>query len=353
MAPQPELPLLDIKNWKDSPQRFVKDLRTACRETGCFVLRHNIPLDLVERQLKETRKFFQEHSLQQKSEISYQHSRAFRGYMPFGVENTAGKVDIREQIEYAADYPKEILQDWPAYCRLKSQNPWPRFQPSLQETTEAYAAQAVLIADQIRRALCEALSLPPSRLDDMFNQPHWVVKLISYPASAEENESQQGVGAHTDTNFLTLVLQDVPGLQVFQNDEWVDVPDIGPGSWVCNLGEQAEILSSGFLRATPHRVVSTSRKPRTSIALFYNPCLEATVEPLVDFENPLKAWKRPQSQDSLLTVVGENTLKSLARSHPTVFSKHYADCELTPEGRVIPSIECNKRKGAETTGSSL
>ena len=36
--------------------------------------------------------------------ISYEHSPAFRGYMPLGVENTEGKTDRRDQIEYAAEY---------------------------------------------------------------------------------------------------------------------------------------------------------------------------------------------------------------------------------------------------------
>ena len=87
--------------------------------------------------------------------------------------------------------------------------------------------------------------------------PHWVIKLISYPPAeapatpttirtkpSNENEEdddvsitlsrsssqklqhlqQQGVGAHTDTNFLTLLLQDeVGGLQAFSQGEWIDV----------------------------------------------------------------------------------------------------------------------------------
>lgn len=328
-----EIPVLDIGLYETNPSQFVELLGTACRETGCFVLQHNLPLPIIERQLSETRKFFQEHSLAQKNEISYEESPAFRGYMPHGVENTAGKVDAREQIEYAADYPLQT-EKWPAYCRLKSQNPWPSFQPSLQDATETYLQEAVRIADQIRQALCETLGLAPNRLDDMFSKPHWVVKLISYPGANSSSPTQQGVGAHTDTNFLTLVLQDVPGLQVYQNERWVDVPNIGLRAWVCNLGEQAEILSSGYLRATPHRVVTPETR-RTSVALFYNPHLDAIIAP-ISRNRPLPSvWKRPQSQDSLLEVVGENTLKSLARSHPAVFSKHYADCELAKDGRVV------------------
>ena len=63
--------------------------------------------------------------------ISYEKSPAFRGYMPLGVENTEGKIDGRDQIEYAAEYANVDQTTAQFYHRLKSTNPWP---DSIQST---------------------------------------------------------------------------------------------------------------------------------------------------------------------------------------------------------------------------
>ena len=89
-----------------------------------------------------------------------------------------------------------------------------------------------------------------------------------------------GVGAHTDSGWLTMLLQDDSGgLQAFTRGEWTDVPPLGLECVVVNLGEVAEMLSGGYLLATPHRVL-LPRARRLSVPYFYNPALEASVGPL-------------------------------------------------------------------------
>jgi isopenicillin N synthase-like dioxygenase len=183
--------------------------------------------------------------------------------------------------------------------------------------------------------------------------PHWVIKLISYPPSSstqDDDSHHQGVGAHTDTNFLTLVLQDtVGGLQAFSQGEWVNVPTSDDGSnLVCNLGEQAEIWSRGYFLATPHRVLpNTSAQTRISVPLFYNPVLSATIEPLEESSSLQNVqWDRPRvtnddrhwrrDNNAMLPTVGDNTFKSLARSHPEVFQRHHPDLMLLDDGRILP-----------------
>jgi Isopenicillin N synthase and related dioxygenases len=114
------------------------------------------------------------------------------------------------------------------------------------------------------------LSLPPDAFDALYGtHPNEHVKLIRYPGQASD-ASQQGVGAHKDSGFLTFLLQDEqPGLQVeVTPGHWVDaLPK--PGAFVVNIGELLEIATNGYLRATVHRVVSPpARKERVSIAFF-------------------------------------------------------------------------------------
>ena len=380
-----KLPILDIAKYYTNRRSFIEELRYACHKVGFFLIKHNfVDSTLTQQMLNETKQFF-ERPTNEKVEISYEHSPSFRGYMKVGVENTNGKLDYREQIEYAVEYPNiatttttttnSSSPSWPVYERLKCKsNPWPNtYQPTLQPTTLKFAKEVCNIADIIRDSLCLALNLHPNLLKDTIFQssttttqdvvdeiPHWVVKLISYPAAAKEETTttdgnqQQGVGAHTDTNFLTMVAQDdIGGLQAFSEGEWIDVPTTDNTQLlVCNLGEQAEIWSRGYFLATPHRVLrnTSSTKHRISIPLFYNPVLSATIQPLdesclenIEWLRPndyysTKHWRR--KNNTMLSSVGENTFKSLARSHPTVFQKHHPDLILNEDG----SVELRRRK---------
>jgi isopenicillin N synthase-like dioxygenase len=223
-----KLPLLDIQVYYTNPSAFVEQLRAACHNVGFFLLQHDIPLNIVERQMDETRNFFRR-PLNEKLQISYQDSPSFRGYMKIGLENTEGGVDFREQIEYAVEYGDgEFTKKnaWPPYERLKAGcNPWPSFQTTLKTATEDYTPLVCRIADSIGQALCLALGVEKDALDPLFgkvkavhdndqdkvsivdnHQPHWVLKLISYPPIKDDDNNPStsksfGVGGHTDSNF--------------------------------------------------------------------------------------------------------------------------------------------------------
>lgn len=363
------LPLLDIRWFYSNQAYFVEALRSACHNVGFFVLKHDLPPTLIQEQLDVATAFFAL-PLDEKLRISYENSPSFRGYMKLGVENTAGQTDHREQLEYAVEYDPPYPSD-PPYMRLRGKNPWPN--DSMERVCKEYAREVCRIADCIRISLGLALQVDSNdALAAQFTKPdeppHWVIKLISYPPAATRTMTSdtirnQGVGAHTDTNFLTLVLQHHDGagggLQVFSNGEWVDIGGSTNDVLICNLGEQTEVWSRGYFLATPHRVLLTPSTQRISIPLFYNPPLSTQIQPVDYGDNynddnnyassvPAPKWERPMldQQDHwrssknhnnvMLTSVGENTFKSLARSHPKVFAKHHGDLTLLSDGRIVP-----------------
>lgn len=285
--------------------------------------------------------------------ISYENSPAFRGYMPLGVENTEGKIDGREQIEYAAEYcgHEQQIKDTKIYHRLKSPNPWPdEVQPSLRPAIMEYVRGVLDVAEQLRESMCLALNINPQETDHLFgpcdgkDPSFWSMKLVSYPPvlNGASDESLQGVGAHTDSNFLTLIRQDTysSGLQV-QNvqGEWIDVPPTSADILICNIGELSEIWSGGYFLATPHRVLrnSSNKRSRTSLPIFYNPKLDVVMESIdtdrLTWErSEQKQWRRKNNK--LLGSVGENSFKSLARSHPNVFERHHGDLRILQNGQI-------------------
>jgi len=293
--------------------------------------------------------------MEEKMSISYENSPAFRGYMPIGVENTEGKVDRRDQIEYAAEYntTKQQLKngDDHFYNRLRATNQWPdEIQPTLKTSIMDYTSGVLHVADRIRDAMCIALDVDPSEVSQLFgdkDEPSfWSGKLVSYPpvsSSIDSDTNSQGVGAHTDSNFLTLICQDShsTGLQVqnVQSGGWIDVPKTDPDILICNIGELAELWSARYFLATPHRVLrhSSATHSRTSLPIFYNPKMDANVQPINTEKLP---WERQQTNqwkrqnNAFMKSVGDNSFKSLARSHPKVFIKHHQDLILD-DGKII------------------
>ena len=88
-----------------------------------------------------------------------------------------------------------------------------------------------------------------------------------------------GRGAHTDYGNLTLLAtDDVGGLEVrTRAGQWIEAPVI-PGAFIVNIGDCLMRWTNDVYVSTPHRVVNRSAKERYSIAFFYDPNPDATVE---------------------------------------------------------------------------
>jgi isopenicillin N synthase-like dioxygenase len=189
------------------------------------------------------------------------------------------------------------------------------------------AAQTVLI--RLLQAFAVALGQRESALETLYaDEPHHILKLIRYPGR-ESGAGTQGVGAHKDSELLTLLLQDGQGgLQVKPSTGgWVDVPPRA-GAYVVNIGELLELATDGYLKATLHRALSPAAgAERFSIAYFFGARLDATVTSLRLPPNLAHEARGPDrdSRNPLYRQVGQNYLKGRLRSHPDVAQRHYAD----------------------------
>ena len=327
------LPTLDLGRFDGHASErssFLEDLRKAARSAGFFYLvGHGIEDALIQDVLKVSRCFF---ALPAKDKLSIEmvNSPHFRGYNRAGYEHTRGKPDWREQVDIGPERPALPLElDAPPWDRLQGPNQWPVALPEFKPTLLAYQDEMTALAVKVLRAFAAALEQPEDIFAPIYTPaPNPLIKIIRYPGRAS-GESDQGVGAHKDSGFVTLLLQEKrAGLQVQADDgDWIDAPPV-PGSLVVNIGEILEMASNGYLRANVHRVVSPPHgSDRLSVALFLGARHDATV-PLLSLPPHLTAEARGVTQDPdnpLFREVGRNYLKSRLRSHPDVARRHYAD----------------------------
>ncbi|MCX5373061.1 isopenicillin N synthase family oxygenase [Streptomyces sp. NBC_00103] len=326
-----QLPIIDLSAADRGPQARAllhAQLHSAAHDVGFFQLvGHGVGERETGELLSAMRDFFALPEAERLA-IDNVNSPHFRGYTRTGDERTGGRQDWRDQLDIGAERPARTPgADEPAYWWLEGPNQWPAGLPALRTAALAWIARLSAVAEKLLHELLASIGAPVDFYDQAFGErahPH--LKLVRYPGSAGDGAGQ-GVGAHKDYGFLTLLLQDrVGGLQVQRADGlFHDVPPL-PGAFVVNLGELLEVATDGYLVATNHRVVSPpSAVERFSVPFFYNPRLDARVEPLPFPHASAAPGVTDDPANPLFAEYGFNELKGKLRAHPLVAERHHAE----------------------------
>ncbi|WP_329584411.1 isopenicillin N synthase family oxygenase [Kitasatospora sp. NBC_01250] len=328
-TPATALPVIDLSAASGTPEQRAAlhaDLLHAATEVGFFHLIGHGVTEQETTELTDAMHAFFALPEAQRLAISNLNSPHFRGYTRIGDERTGGRSDWRDQLDIGNELPVHRPGPGePDYWWLEGPNQWPEGLPALRTATLGWIHRLSGVARLLLHELLTAMGAKAEFYDPAFaDRPHLRLKLVRYPGSAPDGTGQ-GVGAHKDYGFLTLLLTDgVAGLQVEMPDgEFLDVPPM-PGAFVVNLGELLEVATDGFLKATNHRVVSPpGGRERYSVPFFYNPRLDAHIEPL-DFPHAHHAPGASADPDNpLYAEFGRNELKGYLRAHPEVARRHH------------------------------
>ncbi|KAI1826437.1 2OG-Fe(II) oxygenase superfamily protein [Xylaria intraflava] len=266
------IPTIDL-SLADDPgalPQLLKDLRHALVDIGfLYVLNHKVPSSVVSDLVSALPELF--HLGEEvKSTVALENSPHFLGYSGVGSENTGGKVDLREQFEFATELTATWHEGLPLYERLRGPNQWPDNNPELRRVVEKYISELTQLGERFLDLVAQALSLPSGTFQTFLSDQHRL-KLVHYPES-HSGLSDQGVGPHKDSSgWWTFLLQasppEVKGLQVLNKaGTWVDVPVV-PGTFVVNIGQAFEVITGGVCKATTHRVLS-GQSERFSVPFF-------------------------------------------------------------------------------------
>ena len=259
------IPVIDIAKL-DHPETLAA-IDAACRDWGFFqIVNHGVPQSIIDDVVREMHAFFAL-PIDTKREIS----RTERN--PWGFYDRELTKNVRDL--------KQIFDFGPADgADIKPQ--WPRNMPGFRNAVHNYYRHNQRLAHRILAAISTNLGMSPGFLGRGFGPDHTsFLRLNYYPVTgASRSDGQLGVGQHTDSGALTILLQDdQPGLEVFRHNEW-HLVEPRRDALVVNIGDIVQVWSNDNYFAALHRVVASSDKARFSIPFFLSPGYRTNYAPV-------------------------------------------------------------------------
>jgi isopenicillin N synthase-like dioxygenase len=168
------------------------------------------------------------------------------------------------------------------------QSAWPEQEPCTgwRDAVEGYYAVAKETGFRVMLSAARWAGLDDTELAGEYVEGNSTLRLLDYPTRPDGvrtlSDTDDGVriaaGAHTDVSGASLLWQRDGGLQAQGPDgEWHDVPRV-PNTISVHLGTVLERMTSGQVRATPHRVLDLGVH-RQSVGFFVEPNLGARLTP--------------------------------------------------------------------------
>jgi isopenicillin N synthase-like dioxygenase len=187
------------------------------------------------------------------------------------------------------------------------------------------------VGQQLLSGIATGLGLPAGYFRTHYTaDPTVLLRIFNYPAGGRAEEL--GVGEHTDYGFLTLLWQDeTGGLEIRHRDRWLRVPPV-PASFVCNMGDMLERLTSGRYVSALHRARNTARQNRLSMPLFLDPGFDAVLTAVPSVVSPAghnfaRARQRWDGLDltTLQGTYGDYLVAKVSRVFPELCRAHLGE----------------------------
>ncbi|KAJ7631290.1 Clavaminate synthase-like protein [Mycena polygramma] len=336
LLPHSEIPLLDLTLAQRDKPAFIAQLRSMLINGGFVYLTQTpVPMHVVDNMVDSTAKFFGLPAAV-KDAVDMNDSAHFNGYLRRGsVENPT-----REQFNYGDESVALPSEDEPEYHKIHGSTPWPddALFPGCRAKMATYYTHLKELSLQFTSYAAEALGLTPDAFEPLFESDiakrQLRCKILRYPTCPP---STTGFVPHTDSNFLTYLLQasDEPGLEIQKpSGEWFSAPPIR-GTFIVLVGRVLEKVTHRLVKAPMHRVVSPTQGTRYSVGFFQGVAMDMRVaDARFDFPQEVLDMKRAREQregdaaefrytETDHMPAGEVVLNFKLRAHPLVAYKFY------------------------------
>ncbi|XP_047946673.1 1-aminocyclopropane-1-carboxylate oxidase homolog 1-like [Salvia hispanica] len=276
-----DFPVIDLESFDKDPslrRKVVDGIREAAETWGFFqVVNHGIPVAVLDDMLDGVRGFMEQDTDIKKQYYTRDSTNKFRFNSNFDLFS-APATNWRDSF----------------YCVVAPNPPQPQQLPQVcREIMMEYSKQVMGLGRSLFELLSEGLGLSTNHLLDM-ECAHSLFMVSHYYPSCPEPELTLGVTRHSDNNFATVLLQDnLGGLQVWHQNQWVDVPPLR-GALVVNIGDLLQLVTNDKYKSVEHRVLSSKAGPRISVASFFgrdsgpSSIVHAPIKELLSETNPPK-----------------------------------------------------------------
>ncbi|CAJ1795668.1 unnamed protein product [Sphenostylis stenocarpa] len=250
------IPIIDLKDIHSDASmhsEVIGKIRSACHEWGFFqVINHGIPISVLDEMIDGIRRFHEQDTEVRKEFYSRDLKRKVLYYSNLRLYS-GHPVNWRDTVDFAVAPDPPRPEEIPSVCR---------------DIVIEYSKKIRDLGFTIFELLSQALGLDPSYLKEMNCGKGMFIAGHCYPACPEP-ELTMGATKHTDSNFMTLLLQDqLGGLQVLHRNQWVNVPPLH-GALIVNIGDLLQLITNDRFVSVYHRVLSKNTGPRISAASFF------------------------------------------------------------------------------------
>ena len=283
-----EIPVIDLapalRGDPDALDRVAAEVRRASERVGFFYIAgHGVPQAVIDGAFAASREF---HAMPIEQKLKLRINENNIGYLPV-MESIQGASQVHKATR--PNYNESFFishdrgPDQPgvkAGAPLRGMTPWPDGHDAMRTAMVRYFKTMENLGERILPILARALDLPAGWFDPFFrDEAHVNLRFLHYPPQESDDAEQFGQGPHTDNSFITMLArEDVPGLAVrLPSGEWL-APPVIPGTFLVNLGNMMKRWSNDRFLSTPHGVLNDTGADRYSIAFFYSPNVDATIE---------------------------------------------------------------------------
>ncbi|GLJ19085.1 hypothetical protein SUGI_0342760 [Cryptomeria japonica] len=231
------VPVIDVKNIDGGDRKAIMaQIAQACESPGFFqITNHGIDHGLLDR-VKEV--------CSQQYKINREQN--FNNSSPVRALNKAIEAEAKGN-----NLEKIENMDWEDVFQvheMRDTNSWPSEPKDFKEIIEEFRNQIFNLTEKLLEIISESLGLEKGYLKRAFageEKPFFGTKVSHYPPCPRP-DLIKGIRAHTDAGGLILLYQDdeVPGLQVLNNGNWIDVQPM-QYSIVVNIGDPIQAVSNG------------------------------------------------------------------------------------------------------------
>jgi isopenicillin N synthase-like dioxygenase len=256
VASQFSVPIIDFEGVDgDAAQRgkIIEKVRDACERWGFFqVLNHGIPVNVMDDMIDGVRRFYEQDTEVKKGFYSRDTTRKFKYNSNFDLYE-APAANWRDSFACVMAPQSPDPQELPAVCR---------------DILIEYSKHVMRLGLKLFKLLSEALGLNPNHLKDM-DCGEGLLMFGNYYPACPEPDLTLGASNHADSGFFTILLQDqIGGLQILHENQWVDVPPL-PGALIVNIADLLQLITNNKFKIVNHRALAKKVVPRISVASFF------------------------------------------------------------------------------------